>query len=306
MMGSAGTAGGFAGAFGGGLGAGLGTGATLGAAAAATPAVSSAASAGATGALAGSAGSAGAGMATPGITGVGNAIGSSIGAGAGQVGLGFQGAMNGAAYYGDTGLMGGVANSAAGYNGLMGANMSTALGDAPTGVFSGLLPGGGMTGTGSGALGGGISGAAAGSQGVGDATMGGLANSRLMMGMGQFPRFANGATSAMRLASNAEQPYAAPQAPPVPGGYRRTSAASNGMPIPAPLPSMGNPTQSMIPMPGSNSLPTNSSYGTLLQNMLSNTASNPEAQLLAGQYGSTGIPGYGTNINPGYIIPGMY
>ncbi|WP_146123410.1 hypothetical protein [Burkholderia multivorans] len=78
------------------------------------------------------------------------------------------------------------------------------------------------------------------------------------------------------------------------------------MPIPAPLPSMSNPSQSMIPMPGANALPTNSSYGMLLQNMMANTASNPEAQMLSGQYGPTGIPGYGTNINPGYIIPGMY
>lgn len=246
-------------------------------------------------------------MAAPGITGVGNAIGSSIGAGAGQAGLGIQGAINGAAYYGDTGLMGGVANSAAGYNGLMGySDLGGSLGASPTGLYSGLLPGGGMTGTTSGALGGGISGAAAGSQGVGDASMGGFANSSLLTGLGKAGRIANGTMSTMRLASNAEQPYAPPQAPAVPGGYRRTSAASNGMPIPAPLPSMSNPSQSTIPMPGANALPTNSSYNMLLQNMMANTASNPEAQMLSGQYGPTGIPGYGTNINPGYIIPGMY
>jgi hypothetical protein len=55
-----------------------------------------------------------------------------------------------------------------------GADMGSALGAAPTGLFSGLAPGGGMTGSASGALGGGLSGDVAGAAPLGGATMGGF------------------------------------------------------------------------------------------------------------------------------------
>ncbi|EJO57285.1 hypothetical protein BURMUCF2_A1470 [Burkholderia multivorans CF2] len=246
------------------------------------------------------AGSAGSAMSSPGMTGLGNAIGGAVGQGAGTVGTGFQGAMNGAAYYGDSGLASGIGNSAGAYNGALGAINGNSLGSFNA-TLGGLMP---MGSPASGALGGGISGAANGAAGVGGASMGGLSNNAWMYGMAQYPRYTDGVSTAARLASNQQQP--APQAAPVPGGYRRTSAASNGMPIPAALPSMSNPSQSMIPMPGANALPTNSSYGSLLQNMLSNTASNPAAQMIGGQFGPTGVPGYGTSLNPSYIIPGLY
>jgi hypothetical protein len=120
--------------------------------------------------------------------------------------------------------------------------------------------------------------------------------------------YAKAAYNGINLANNVNKavnpaPTSMPVAPPAPVAHRGTI---NAMPIPAALPSMSNPSQSMLQMPGANSLPTDSSYGMLLQSMLSNTSSNPAATMIGGQFGPTGIPGYGTSINPGYIIPGMY
>jgi hypothetical protein len=103
----------------------------------------------------------------------------SLGAGAsgasspGGVG-GLTGLFSGPAAYGDSGLTGAVSASGSGLSGVMGADMGGALGSAPTGLFSGLLPGGGMAETSSGALGGGLSGDVAGASPLGGASMGGL------------------------------------------------------------------------------------------------------------------------------------
>jgi hypothetical protein len=40
--------------------------------------------------------------------------------------------------------------------------------------------------------------------------------------------------------------------------------------------------------------------------MLNNTVANPEASMMSGQYGTSGIPGYGTSVNPSSLIPGLY
>ncbi|MCW0134145.1 hypothetical protein [Burkholderia pseudomallei] len=66
----------------------------------------------------------------------------------------------------------------------MGGNLGGALGSAPTGLFSGLLPGGGMTATSSGALGGGLSGAVNGAAPIGGATMGGQSAWPYALGLG--------------------------------------------------------------------------------------------------------------------------
>lgn len=97
---------------------------------------------------------------------------SSGGGGAGASGL--SGFFGGPAAFGDSGLTGTVSANGSGLSGLMGGDLSGSLGSAPTGLFSGLLPGGGMTGTSSGALGGGLSGSVAGMSPLGGATMGGF------------------------------------------------------------------------------------------------------------------------------------
>ncbi|WP_146749738.1 hypothetical protein [Paraburkholderia bryophila] len=90
------------------------------------------------------------------------------GAGAG----GFTGIFNGPAAYCDTGLTRRLHRMARGCDAMSG-NLGDALGSAPTWLFGGLLPGGGMTGTSSGALGG-LSGAVNGDAPIGGATMGGF------------------------------------------------------------------------------------------------------------------------------------
>lgn len=104
------------------------------------------------------------------IAGSGTAGLFSQGAGAG----GLTGLMNGPAAVGDAGLTGMVSGAGSGIGSLSGAGMGDSLGAAPTGLFSGMLPGGGMSGTGAGAMGGGISGDAAGGAPLGGSTMGGF------------------------------------------------------------------------------------------------------------------------------------
>lgn len=96
--------------------------------------------------------------------------GGSGGAGAG----GLTGLFSGPAAYGDAGMTGAVSSGGSGLGGAMGGDLGGALGSSPTGLFSGLLPGGGMTVTSSGALGGGLSGEVAGASPLGGASMGGL------------------------------------------------------------------------------------------------------------------------------------
>jgi hypothetical protein len=104
------------------------------------------------------------------VVGSGTAGLMSPGAGAGGIG----GLLGGPAALGDAGLTGAVSAGGSGLGLMGGADMGSALGAAPTGLFSGVLPGGGMSGTASGALGGGMSGATAGAAPMGDATMGAL------------------------------------------------------------------------------------------------------------------------------------
>ncbi|MFL9934274.1 hypothetical protein P0D88_35005 [Paraburkholderia sp. RL18-103-BIB-C] len=73
---------------------------------------------------------------------------------------------------GDSGITGLLSTGGSGLGSAMSSgDMGGALGNAPTGLFSGLLPGGGMTNTPSGALGGGISGDVNGAAPIGGATM---------------------------------------------------------------------------------------------------------------------------------------
>jgi hypothetical protein len=95
--------------------------------------------------------------------------------GAGLSGLAslFGGGQAGA---GDSGLTNQVSNQASGPPQALQMlahkqDYSSALGDSPTGLFSGLNPGGGMSQTSSGALGGGISGQAAGDSALGSSSM---------------------------------------------------------------------------------------------------------------------------------------
>ncbi|MEX3928174.1 hypothetical protein AB4Y36_29630 [Paraburkholderia sp. BR10936] len=293
-----------------GLGSGLlaGTAGTdLGAGALAASLGTTAGATGSIGAAGGfSAAGLGAGATSIGLTGVGNGIGASIGAGAGQVGTGLYGGLQGAAAYGDAGLTGTVGN---GFFAMPSA-YSSALGEAPTGLYSGLLPGGGMTGTASGALGGGVSGAVDGSAGIGygsgaTATMGGLANSPMIGTVGQF---GNALSNGQRAYSaiNAMEPQQAGAARAPAAQYRRTGSGAS-MPIPSALPMMTNPSASYAAMPGATMLPTTSStYQNLLTNMLTNEMQPPTAGLLGS--GSTGsfLPGAGGMMNPSYLIPGMY
>lgn len=116
------------------------------------------------------------------VTGSGTAGLFSSGAGAGGV----TGLLNGPAALGDAGLTGAVSAGGSGMGMMGGADMGSALGSAPTGLFSGSLPGGGMSGTASGALGGGMSGNVAGAAPIGSATMGAyVPNTSQMMNQAQ-------------------------------------------------------------------------------------------------------------------------
>jgi hypothetical protein len=138
----------------------------------AAPAIAAAAGGG--GAGAGGAGAAGAGIGES----AGTAAGLGAAEGAGTAGAtGVTGFLGGPAALGDAGLTGTVSASGSGLGAASAGEMGGALGSAPTGLFSGLLPGGGMTGTASGALGGGLSGATAGGSSLGGASMGGFLNS---------------------------------------------------------------------------------------------------------------------------------
>ncbi|CAE6864039.1 hypothetical protein R69608_00361 [Paraburkholderia nemoris] len=95
---------------------------------------------------------------------------------------GFTGFFNGPAAYGASGTTGTVTPDGSGLGGLMSGNLGDALGSAPTWLFGGLLPGGGMTNTQSGALGGGLSGAVAGAAPIGGASMGGFNPAPWMLG----------------------------------------------------------------------------------------------------------------------------
>ncbi|KAK46339.1 hypothetical protein BG58_10920 [Caballeronia jiangsuensis] len=59
----------------------------------------------------------------------------------------------------------------------------------------------------------------------------------------------------------------------------------------------------IIAMPGATELPTSTSYQTLLNNMLANSAQSPMAGLGSG---SNFIPGAGGMMNPAYLMPGRY
>lgn len=142
------------GALGGALGAGEGGGA------------GGAAGAGA----AGTAGASGGGLSS--LFGLGGGLGADVGGGAGATGM--SGLFGGSAAFGDAGLTGTVSAGGSGLGTALGGDLGGSLGASPTGLFSGLLPGGGMTGTSSGALGGGLSGVTAGDSGIGGASMGGL------------------------------------------------------------------------------------------------------------------------------------
>lgn len=99
-------------------------------------------------------------------------LGGGDASGAGANGL--TGLFSGPSAYGDSGLTGVVSADGSGLGTAMGGDLGGSLGSSPTGLFSGLLPGGGMTDTASGALGGGLSGDVAGSSSIGGASMGGL------------------------------------------------------------------------------------------------------------------------------------
>jgi hypothetical protein len=105
----------------------------------------------------------------------GTAAAGAADASAGTAGAGgLTGLFSGPAAYGDAGLTGTVSSGGSGLGAATAGDMGGALGSSPTGLFSGLLPGGGMTGTSSGALGGGLSGEMAGMSGIGGASMGGF------------------------------------------------------------------------------------------------------------------------------------
>ncbi|WP_157661200.1 hypothetical protein [Burkholderia ubonensis] len=95
---------------------------------------------------------------------------------------GLNGFFNGPAAYGDTGMTGSVTPNGSGLNSAMSGNLGGALGFAPTGLFGGFLPGGGMSATQSGALGGGLSGAVNGAAPIGGATTGGVSLAPWVLG----------------------------------------------------------------------------------------------------------------------------
>ena len=177
-----------AGAMGGGMGAGAGSAAgSAGATDAAIGAGADAGTAAGSGAM-GTTTGAGAGTGTGALTGGqhlyglfgmggmnGAGAGSGVGATAGTIGgaSGLTGLFQGPAALGDTGLTNALSAGGSGMA-AANANMGAALGSSPTGLFSGLLPGGGMSGTASGALGGGMSGQMAGAAPLGSSTMGGM------------------------------------------------------------------------------------------------------------------------------------
>ncbi|BDC37924.1 hypothetical protein [Paraburkholderia terrae] len=92
---------------------------------------------------------------------------------------GLNGWWNGSGSLGDSGMTGTVSGNGSGMGSILGDgtyDYGNTLGTAPTGLFSGLNPGGGMGATQSGALGGGLSGEVAGGSSVGGASMGGFGN----------------------------------------------------------------------------------------------------------------------------------
>lgn len=196
--------------------------------------------AGAGGGGAGAAGAAGAGAADAGLgAGAGLAADGAgtlaIGAPAAGVGAadglgtagatGFTGFMGGGGALGDAGLTGGVSASGSGLGAATAGDMGGALGTAPTGLFSGLLPGGGMSATSSGALGGGLSGAAAGGDAVGGASMGGFMNNPLYSKLSDFAQ--NQAISqGMKMATPQQQSGYQPQNFSHGASYHAQNAAS--------------------------------------------------------------------------------
>lgn len=128
--------------------------------------------AGAAGAVGGGGAAVGDGLAAgASLDGIGTAA---AGAGGGGGATGLTGFFGGTGAVGDAGTVGTVGTGASGLGTATAGDMGGALGSAPTGLFSGLTPGGGMTGAESGALGGGISGAANGGSAIGGGSMGGF------------------------------------------------------------------------------------------------------------------------------------
>lgn len=83
--------------------------------------------------------------------------------------------------------------------------------------------------------------------------------------------------------------------------------SASGAAVPSPMPMMSNPSGSMIPMPGANSLPSStSSYQTLLNTMLANSMQPPTTGLVGAGTSGSFLPGAGGPMNPAYLIPGMY
>ncbi|MEB2498628.1 hypothetical protein [Burkholderia cenocepacia] len=136
---------------------------------------------------------------------------------------GLNGFFNGPAAYGDTGLTGGVTPNGSGLNSAMSGNLGGALGFAPTGLFGGFLPGGGMSATQSGALGGGLSGAVNGAAPIGGATMGGFNPAPWMLG-------AAGLAGLGLLAASRNRQQAGPAPAPVaPFGFGRPAVQAPPM-----------------------------------------------------------------------------
>lgn len=225
---------------------------------------------------------------------IGLAIGAIYGAPAlaGAVGGGSAGgAAGGTAASGGLGAGGTAGAGSAGLSSVsaagLGAGQSGALGSglyampASTGM-------GGALGTGTYALPEGASAAAGGS-------------SPWLSALSTGGKYANGVMAASKMAGGQQQ-QAAP-AMPAPTMHR-TQTALGGY-VPQPLPSMSGQA-SMMAMPGANALPSNGSYQGLLSTMLNNSLSNPAASAVSGQFGPTGIPGYGTSMNPYGLPPGMF
>jgi hypothetical protein len=90
---------------------------------------------------------------------------------------GMTGLLGGPAAYGDSAMTGMVNPNGSGLAPMMTGDLGNSLGTAPTGLFGGLNPGGGMTQSLGGAMGGGLSGQVAGQAPIGGAQMGGLMGS---------------------------------------------------------------------------------------------------------------------------------
>jgi hypothetical protein len=121
--------------------------------------------------------------------------------------------------------------------------------------------------------------------------------------LGKFSKGLSAVTSAGSAAAKAGQPAPATVAPqPI---ARR--GVNNAMVIPTPLPMMQSPGASMMAMPGATALPTsNSSYQSLLNNMLANETHAPTQGLIGSGVSNSYLPGAGSSMNPGYLIPGQY